>query len=274
MDSLIGTIVGGLVTFLTVWITLKNNEKLQENNIKEERGKIKNEREFTAKQNVLVAACDAVTKFILYYLSLADRTLPKDGEPVSEVNELNIAMNRLHFYCNLETIEKTIELNKILNIAFTNVLQAKMPAIFVTNELNDIDFQIASIEKININLQEEIKFYIQFDPSNQILISHREHLAQNANQIYELYLKKPHLTKERYIQIEKCRDVIVTHLKEIYTVLQEMLLTARNELSFNIEGDKYKRIMGDATNIMSKRYDNVLTEIRKTALEKFGDIKV
>jgi hypothetical protein len=263
IEPLLGVIIGGLISLLTVWYTLRSSQKLHEDNIKEERRKIREAREFASKQDALQSACDAVTKFIIYYTSLADRTLPSDGIVAEEVADLNVAMNRLHFYCNLETIEKIIALNQTLSFAMTNALKVKVASTFLSEELKNIENQILYFENINANIRSEINAIIQAEPNSSLLVIHRQSLAQNSQKIADLCGKKPLLIMQKYEETEKCRDIIRQHLKDIYKVLSDVLLVARRELSFTIEFDKYKEIMENATSLESENLEGFLADIRK-----------
>jgi len=271
MESFWAVIVGAIISLSGVLITLRWNQKLHENNLREERRKTKKDREFSAKQGALLAACEAVTRFISYYLSLADRILPSNGYAAEEVTEMSVAMNRLHFYCGLETIEKSIQLSQVLTVAVTDALKAKMESAFIHAELKGIDFQISSLEKWNLSIREEIKAIFQSDPKNSLIISHREQVAKNSQEIANLSSKKPQLIKQKYIETEKCRDVISRHLKSIYEALLDALLLARQELSFSIDQERYKAIMVEHTDLMSRNLGECLAEIRKQVLAKMQE---
>lgn len=267
------SVIVGVFTLLGVLITLRWNQKLHEYNLKEERRKTKENREFSAKQGAFLAATEAVTRFIHYYLSLADRTLPSDGSAHEESIEMGVALNRLHFYCDIETIEKLIKLSQVLGVAFTDALKAKMSSAFINEELKAIDLQILGLEKVNAGIQEEIKMIFQSDPKNSLIVIHREQIVKNLQIIADLQNKKPELVKEKYIETEKCRDVISQHLKSIYDGLQDVLLLARRELSFPIDQERYKAIMVKHTDLVIKNLEELLAEIRKRVLAKMGEAK-
>ena len=268
MEAFWGTIVGAFVAFFGVLLTLRWNQKIHEDNLREERRKTQEDREFLAKQGVLLAASEAVTRFISYYLSLADRILPSDGIVAEEVTEMAVAMNRLHFYCNIETIEKATHLGQILNKAFTESIIAKMPSAFINEDLKVIDIRILGLEKTYADLQEEIKLILQQDPHNPLIISHRVQLAQNSQTIADLHGKRVDLIKQKYIETEKCRDVIKQNLKTIYDALRDVLLFARQELSFSIDQERYKALITEQTELAIRNLEECLAEIRKQILSK------
>ncbi len=266
MESFDAVIVGAF-TLLGVFITLRWNQKLHEDDLREERRKTKENREFSAKQGALLAASEAVTRFISYYLSLADRILPGNGFIAEEVTEMDVALNRLHYYCSLETIEQSIRLSSVLDKAVVEAMKAKMPSAFITEELKLIDFQVSAFEKMNMRIQEEINAILQSDPQNPIIISHKEQLAENFKKIADLCGKKPDLIKQRYIETEKCRDVISQNLKTIYEASRDVLLLARQELSFPIDRERYRSIIDNRLELMTRNLQD-LTEIRKQVLSK------
>lgn len=272
MESFYAVIFGAIISLLSVLITLRWNQKLHEGNLREERRKTKEGREFSAKQDALLSASEAVTRFIAYYLSLADRILPSDGSTAEEVVEMSVALNRLHFYCSLETIEKSIQLNQVLTVAVTDTLKAKMASAFINEDLKVIDLQISAFEKMNAGIQEEIKAIFQSDHQNPLIISHREQLAKNYRMIADLHGKKTELIKQKYIETEKCRDVISRHLKSIYEALLDTLLLARQELSFPIDQERYKAIMVEHTDLISRNLEECLAEIRKQVLAKMQEL--
>jgi hypothetical protein len=73
MELFIATMAGASITLLGVYLTLRWNQKVHEENLQEERRKNKELREFTAKQGSLLAAADAVTRFLTYYMTISQR---------------------------------------------------------------------------------------------------------------------------------------------------------------------------------------------------------
>ena len=79
MGQFIGVIIGGFISFITVVVTLRWNQKQHEANLREERRKVKEEREFSSKQAAFMSAFEALVRSLGYYVSLPDRVLPSDG---------------------------------------------------------------------------------------------------------------------------------------------------------------------------------------------------
>jgi hypothetical protein len=96
--TVLATITGALGAFLGVLLTLRANQRNFETNLREEREKAREEREFLAKHKALLSAAESVTRFLNYYMTLSDRELPKDGTIPDEVSEMAVTLNRLHFY--------------------------------------------------------------------------------------------------------------------------------------------------------------------------------
>lgn len=100
------------------------------------------------------------------------------------------------------------------------------------------------------------------------MITHRQQLAQNYETIANLQSKKVVLIKQKYIETEKCRDVIAENLKAIYEPLKEILLLARKELSFPINEDQYRQIINTQTESDTKNIQNFLSEIREQVIKR------
>lgn len=271
MNAFFAVIAGALVSFLGVLLTLRWNQNTHEENLRAEREKRKEEREFTAKQNALLSAAKAVTHFINYYITLADRTLPQGGNVDKEISEMGVALNQIHFYCSLETIEKSTHLSQILNEAFSKAIIAKMPSVFIGVEINNLDLQVNGLENSNKIIQEEINSLLSSAPENPLLITLREQLINNYRSIEALHNKKIELIPQQYKETEKCRDVISRNLRTIYEASRDVLLLARKELSFPIDEETYKGIMNEGIVSMEKNLENLYAEIRKQVEEKIQD---
>ena len=253
-----GALVVGFMALLGVFYSLR-----------EERIKAKEEREFLVKQQALVSAAEAVTRFLNYYITLPDRELPKDGVNPTEVLDLSVTLNSLHFYCNIDTIEKTVSMGQILSKAFTSALKAKLPCIILAEEIRALEMNIASMEKFKDELQQKILALLSSGPSHPLLGSLNQQLAEVSTNISGLYDRKIAFTKEKYYKTEACRDVIAKDLKEIYTSLQDILLMARKELSFPIDETRYKTKLNQATESSIANMETLFDEIRKEIAKKF-----
>ncbi len=256
-DTFLATIIGALVVFLGVLITLR-----------EERKKAREERVFLAKHKALVSAAEAVTRFINYYMTLPDRELPKDGTIPNEVSELLVALNCLHFYCDIETIKHSITMSQILSKSYVNALKARMPAMFIVEEIKAIEFQIANLEKLNNQIQQEVIALFSSDHSNLLLVSLKQQLVTNSKNISEFHNKKIKLIKAKYHTTEACRDVIRKDLKEVYETLFHVLLMARRELAFPIDERQYTDMLNQTTELALADMESLLDEIRAEVAEK------
>jgi hypothetical protein len=268
MESFIGVIIGGLISLTTVLLTLRWNQKLHEDNLKEERRKIKEEREFSSKQAAFMSASEALVRFLDYFVLLPDRILPSDGTVPEEITELSVAFTRLHFYCELETIEKITRLGQMLNEAISKAMKAKMPSGFIAEELKVIDVRKSAIEKMNTGIQDEIIAMLQSNPENPLLTSRYELQAKNFHEIGDLASKRVELIKLGYVETEKCRDVVRTNLRTIYESTRDVLLLARRELYFDIDQERYRIIIDKYMESMERTSEELFAEIRKQIQER------
>lgn len=268
MITFFATIAGAFVSLLGVLFTLRANQRNFETRLREEREKAKEEREFLAKHNALLSAAESVTRFLNYYMTLSDRELPKDGTIPDEVSEMAVALNRLHFYCGIDTIKQSLSMGQILSSAYTQALKAKMPSMFIAENIKVLDLQIAAMEKINSQLQQEIIALLSADSSSPLLVSHRQQLANNFKSITEFHAKKVDLIKKKYRATEACRDVITKDLKEIYEALRNVLLMSRRELAFPIDEREYTAMLNRATELALANMESLLKEIREEIAQK------
>ncbi len=268
MDNFYAALAGALVSLLGVLCTLRHNQKVHENNLKNEWKKQRDEREYRAKQDTLMCATEAVTRFLSYYLSIPDKTISADGSVASEITELGVAMNKLHFFCKMETIESSTRLSQILNEVVSEAMKAKMPAVFIGGELNAIDVEAAGLEKEISIAQEEIKTLLFSDPQSSLIGTHREQLAESFRRLSHCHGRRVELFKEQYRETEKCRDVVITHLKEIYEASRDVLLLAREELNFSIDENRYRNVMDTRIRSMEENYKKFSANIRLQVEDK------
>ena len=268
METFFATLIGAFVSLLAVSLTLRHNQRVHEANLREERTKRREEKEFRAKQEALIAASEAFSRYLTYFISIPDRQLPQDGSVAPEITELGVALNKLHFYCSLNTIEKSTHLGQILNEVVSDAMKAKMPSAFIFEDLKAIDIEISGIEKSNAVLQEEIRALLVSDPQSPIIVSHRNQLAQNFQRISECHARKVDLFKKKYHETEKCRDVVAKHLKTIYEASSDVLLLAREELDFPIDEPRYKSIMDESVESMEKNLKDLYVHIRSEVEKK------
>lgn len=268
MGQFFAALFGAIVSLLAVFLTLRHNQRVHEDNLKEERTKRREEREFRAKQESIILASEAVTRFLIYFVSIPDKQLPQDGSVAPEVVELGVALNKLHFFCSLNTIEKATHLSQVLDKAFLDVIKAKMPSAFAFEDIKGIDLEILGIEKSNAVLQEEIRALLFSDPQSPIIADRHNQLAQNFQQISELHGRRVSLFKEKYHETEKCRDVVAKYLKTIYEASRDVLLLAREELDFPIDATRYKEIMDDRIEFVGKNLEEFFAHIRSEVEKK------
>ena len=267
-STFFATIAGAFVALVGVILTLRANQRNFETNLREEREKAREEREFLAKHKAILSAAESVTRFLNYYMTLSDRELPKDGTIPDEVSEMAVTLNRLHFYCDMDTIKQSIAMSQILSRSYTQAVKAKMPSMFIAEDIKVIDLQIAAMEKMNSQLQQEIVALLSADYSSPLLVSHRQQLANNFKSIAELHAKKTDLIKAKYHATEVCRDVIIKDLKEVYEALCNVLLMARRELAFPIDEREYTTMLTQVTESTRANVESLLDEIRTEITQK------
>jgi hypothetical protein len=261
-DTFFATVVGALAALLGVLLTLRVTQRNFETNLKEEREKAKEERAFHAKHKALLTAAESVTQFFNYYMTLADREIPKDGTIPIEVSEMAISLNRLHFYCDIDTIRQSTRMSRILSTSYTSALKAKMPSMFIGEDINVLDIRIAALESMNDSLQQEIVALLGADPSNPLLVNHRQQLAANFKNIAELHSKKAELAKAKYRATEACRDVITQDLKDVYEEIRAILLMARRELAFPIDETEYTDLLKESNDSALFEMENLIKDVR------------
>lgn len=270
--ALLATIAGALGALLGVLLTLRANQRIFQTNLKEERNRSKEEREFSAKHNALLSAAESVARFLNYYMTLPDRDLPKDGTITTEISEMTVALNRLHFYCDIATIRQSITMGEILGKAVNRALKAKVPSMFIGEEIKAIDIQIGALETMNDGIQREIVALLADHPSNPLLVSHRQQLVTNFKSIAEFQSKKTGLLKAKYQATEACRDAIGQDLKTVYETLGAALLMARKELAFPIDEAEYTALLTQSTDSVLAEMEELLKEIRVEVNKKLNGV--
>lgn len=264
------TIAGAFVALLGVLLTLRANQKTFETNLREEREKVARDREYSAKHKAFLTASEAVTRFILLYISLPDRELPKNGTTSEEVSAMSVSLNALHFFCGIDTIRQTTALSQTLSRSFSEAMKLKLSAMFLDEDLKGIDIRISGLEKSNELLQQEILAMLGADPPSRLLISHRQQVATNYQVIADFHAKKGELFKQKYAATEKCRDAIMSNLPKVYEGLKEVLLMARQELGFPIEASEYSTIISESAASSQASVNSLLQEVRAQVLERIS----
>jgi hypothetical protein len=195
-------------------------------------------------------------------MTLADREIPKDETIPIEVSEMAVSLNRLHFYCGIDTIRQSTRMGEILSTSYARALKAKMPSMFIGEEIKAVDIRIAALESMNDRFQQEIVALLGTDSLSPLLINHRQQLATNFGSIAEFYSKKVALAKARYQAIEACRDVIAQDLKGVYEAMRAVLLMARRELAFPIDEVEYAALLTQSTDSALAQMESLIKDVR------------
>jgi len=262
------TIAGAFIALLGVLVTLRANHKTFEANLREEREKVARDREYSAKHKAFLAASEAVSRFVLLYIALPDRDLPKNGAPIEEVTAIDSVINALHFFCGVEAIRRTTALSQTLSTSFSEAIKLKLPAMFLDEDIKGLDIRITGLEKSNEVLQQEILVMLGADPANRLLVSHRQQVAENYEKISAFHAQKGELFKQKFAATEKCRDATMKNLPRVYEGLREVLLIARQELGFPIDAEEYSKLIAEATAAAQTSVKSLLQEVREQVLLK------
>ena len=269
-DQFYATIAGSLVTLLGVLATLRWAQISHERNLSHERQKLKDEREFTARHLAYAEAAEACVRFLQYYLGMADRALPMEGLIPEQVAKLSIALNKLHFYAGLSSIETAVELGRILNTSYTTALKAKLPVAFIDEDFKICRGQIENLEQCNARLHSEILALMTSDPRSGVIVSHRDQLAVNYRTIAEWHGEQSERLTKRYAATEACRDQIMKSIPAISTAQRDLLVLARKELGFDLDASRYATFMDRETGLMISQLDSFMGEVRAMVAEKLA----
>jgi hypothetical protein len=267
-DELTAGIGAALLALLGVLLTLRWNQQTHESNLAEERRKQREEREFLAKQDALMRVSDAVVRFVTFFVSIPDRELDQGGKIPAEVVDLSVALNRLHFYCGIEAVEGVVKLSRTLNLAFTEVMKARIPSGIIAGDLSALDIAISSLESMNQRTHQEVLVLLGSDPAGSQLGSRWERLAEGYDKLSDLHDKRANLIKDKYFATEACRDVVISQLPEVFQLLSSVLVLAREELGFSIDRDRYANLMNDHSEKMATVLKDLMATVRREAKEQ------
>jgi hypothetical protein len=269
-DSQASSLLVALVPLLGVLLTLNWSQRQFEESLREERERAATNRRLVAKQGAFIEAAESIISFIGYLSTLPDRALPQDGEIPKEVQSFSPSLSKLHFFSDLETIELAIRLNRLLMESYVEVLQAKIPSSFTINDIKDVDLQIANLEKQVDQIREEMLAVLKIDPNHGLLLIQRNARAEALKALAAHHANKGTLIDRKFQETEACRDVVMRRLKTVHAAITEIFLSARRELSFPIDGDRYQQLMNAESAAMMTKLDAMLAEFRKKVAEKIA----
>jgi hypothetical protein len=268
LPPLIGALVGAISALAGVLLTLRHNQRIHEERLAEDRRVARDEREFLAKQDALMSASEAVTRFLTYFISIPDRPLPADGAVAPEIVELGVSLNKLHFYCTLPTIDAATELGQTLNETVGEAMKAKMPSAFLREDLKALEIEINSFERMIATAQEEIRALLFSDPQSPTVTRHREQLSEIFEKLAGCHGRKGTIAKQQWIETEKCREVMSEQLPRVYRAAGDILLLARSELKFPIEETKYRILLDARIEALDATRRELMQQVRQTVAEK------
>ena len=260
-------IAGSLLTLLGVLITLRWSQISHERNLAHERLKRKDEREFAARQQTFSAAAEGITTFTHELFTLPDRELVAGSTLDKGLLNMNVALNKLQFYASNETIEKAAIASNSLTNAYAQTVKAKMPAIFLTEEIKALDISIQNFEKLIDELKTEVNILNQKLFQGGAISEKQTMISTYWQEISSLQTKRVELIKARYRSTEGCRDILNKFTPMIFTSQRDLLLSARKELGFDFDTDRYAKFMDaqlqNAIRNMQKMMADIRSEIEK-----------
>jgi hypothetical protein len=261
-DTQTSNLLVATVPLLGVLLTLNWNQQQFERNQREERDKANLARKLNAKQAAFIEAVDAVITFLNFVATFPDRELPPAGETPKEAHSFSVALTKLHFFAEFPTIECAIRINKLLVETYMETVQAKLPSSFLTNDIKINDSLIESLTRQQKQLDDEILVLLKMNPHHELLPTLQSMVKQRQEQLTGAYEKKSKLIQEKYHEVEKCRDVVVSRLRVLYPAAIELYLAARSELNFPIDADRYKSLMTVETEAMLGKCDEMIISLR------------
>ena len=263
-------LITGVFALLGVLITAEWGRVQFEKRLAEDRAAVSETRKFNGKQDALMSASEAVLRWTMYVATLPDRELPSGGQTIPEAENVAVALNKLHFYCDLETIEVAIRLSVAFNDAYLRMMQAKIPSMFLQGELNSLNAQLDGYQKLIVRLDEQVVALLGHDPNHPLLGSVRWQIGDTQAKISEQFRQADLLFRRKYDATEACRDVVFGEMKTLYPLAVELMVAARRELQFRIDETSYDRLMTDQALRGTQALVDTIKKVRDEMAQKFG----
>lgn len=173
MNELFYLIVGALSTIAGASLTQHLYNKNQTNIFEREEKNNKEKRYFWLKQKSISYTLDTISKIMIYYASLPQKQDFNENELIKELTNIDIALNKIHIYCDTETIKSAHRIATTLQKILMEAMQDKRDILDLNEE--------ALPETDKINLQ----------------------TSQLTNKVQENLTIINHLIKDFYITIRK-----------------------------------------------------------------------
>lgn len=233
----------GLMSLVGVLLTLESNHRQAIAKLTEEREKESARRRFEAKQAAFSRLAESLSKALNYLTTLTDRKLPTDGTTDEDIKDMAPALVHLHFYCDYETIEKTLHFGEAFARAIGAVIRAKVEIMILDGQITTNEKEISERQQRISRLDEENILLLRVDVNHPLLA----HIGRAATEIRErlavLHTEQVALIQKKNSAIEKCRLVALGKLPALQRLTNELLLCARRELNFPIAEDKYATLL-------------------------------
>lgn len=269
-EGLASALIGAIIPLAGVLWTIQYGYRQFGEGLREDRRKTVEERAYAGKQAALMAAADASARFINYLVTLPDRELPV-GKVAPEVEELGITLSKLHFYCGIETIRKSIEFGEALTVGIAEVMKAKLESLFLAEDIKAIDIRLGALQVMIDRFNAQILAATQVNPQDPQIAIWRHQLAELYGQSAELYEKKGDLNLAKYRATEKCRDTVLAQMKGLFGLQAELLILARRELEFKISENEYHQLMQAQAHRAFAKTTELISEIRAQVDKKLGN---
>ncbi|MBP6865769.1 MAG: hypothetical protein KBC32_10965 [Candidatus Didemnitutus sp.] len=256
-------LLGAIIPLIGVFLSLHWSQAQFLAQLDNARREADRERKFRLKQEAFIAAADSALAVVNYISTLPDRPLPKNGEPPHEMAAFTSALAKLHFFAEQKTIETAIPAGRLFTTALMQVMQAKLPSAFTTEDINIADNQIAFWERQNAEIGQRITALTQSSPRDPQIAAMHQQSAENSRRLVEIHSAKGALIQKRLIEIEQCRDVAFKCARRIIPAMVELYLCARDELDFSIDPERYRALMMGESTATLNEVENFVRELRE-----------
>jgi hypothetical protein len=241
-ETVFAAMLGSLPALLGVCWTLSYMQNQFRESVAAEDRQKREERRFAAKQHAFIAALEAAVPYIHFIVSLPDRdVVPGKKNPAAEA--FGIAMNKLHFYCELETIEEAADFAETGGKIALRLMETRRPVSFIDNDIRDLENAMSYCQNRIQQLNAEANTRIARDPNDPEVIVIRRDATGLTQRILEATERRAALYQSRYEAIARCHEVLVEELPRLIEIQTSLMIAARRELEFKIPVAEYRRLM-------------------------------
>jgi hypothetical protein len=268
-EALASALIGAIIPLAGVLWTIQYGYLQFREGLLADREKTVEERAYAAKQAAFMAATDATARFINYLFTLPESEIIP-GKVAPEIEEMTIALSKLHYYCGMETIKKCIEVAEAFSLSAAEVAKAKLESLFLAGDMKGIEVRLGGLQTMIDRLNAQILAAGQVNPHDPQIAFWRNQAAGFYGQAGELYRQKAELDLAKYRATEKCRDVMIGQMRRLYDLQVELLILARRELEFKIPESEYRQLMQANSQKMFTKTDELIGEIRAQVNKKLS----